>query len=353
MYKIISSEHSTDIAQMEQFIRSHPNCHFLQTPQWREVKTFWNWRGVLSYNAEGELIGALSLLIRPLPLGMSLLYAPRGPICDRADPSVFGELLAGAKEVARAFHALLLHMDPDELDSNRDFRRMMQDFGFREQSDDGFGNIQPQFVFRMGIADRSEAELFARFTQKTRYNIRLAQRKGVVIEEYPGDRMIPDSVIHSFDRLMAVTGERDHFTVRGGEYFRQLLAAFGANASLFLARYQGQPIAGTVAVFYGNKAWYLYGASANEHRNTMPNYLLQWEMLRSALQRGCSIYDFRGVSGDLSEDNPLYGLYRFKKGFNGTFTKFTGLFTYHYRPLLSRLFLRALDIYRKLSGLKK
>lgn len=353
MYKIISSEHSADISQMEQFVRSHQNCHFAQTPQWREVKTFWHWRGVLAYRADGALAGVLSVLIRPLPLGLSMLYAPRGPICDRNDPAVMGELIAGAQEIARASHALLLHMDPDEDNSNEDFRQLMQRFGFREQSDDGFGNIQPQFVFRLDIADKSENDVFAGFTQKTRYNIRLAQRKGVEIEQYPGDRRVPDDVMDSFAQLMEVTGARDNFTVRGGEYFRQLLAAFGADASLFLARYQGDPIAGTIAIFYGNKAWYLYGASSNSHRNVMPNYLLQWEMIRCALARGCSIYDFRGVSGDLSEDNPLYGLYRFKKGFNGTFTKFTGLFTYHYAPLLSRLFLRALDCYRMLTGLKK
>lgn len=93
---------------------------------------------------------------------------------------------------------------------------------------------------------------------------------------------------------------------------------------LYMAFSEGQPIAGTLAIHYGDKVWYLYGASSNEHRNLMPNYLLQWRMIQWAVETGCRIYDFRGVSGDLSEDNPLYGLYKFKKGFGGEFTEFVG-----------------------------
>ena len=87
---------------------------------------------------------------------------------------------------------------------------------------------------------------------------------------------------------------------------------------------ENNPIAGTLAIAYGDKVWYLYGASSNESRNLMPNYLLQWSMIQWSIERGCRMYDFRGVSGDVSEDNPLYGLFRFKQGFGGTFTEFVG-----------------------------
>ncbi|MDP4094849.1 MAG: peptidoglycan bridge formation glycyltransferase FemA/FemB family protein, partial [Bacillota bacterium] len=75
-------------------------------------------------------------------------------------------------------------------------------------------------------------------------------------------------------------------------------------------------------------------ASSNEYRNVMPNYLLQWEMIKWSLESGCEIYDFRGVSGDLDESNPLYGLYKFKKGFNGKFTEFVGEMDYVFKPLI-------------------
>lgn len=349
-YEIISSADSAKLEEMARFIRSHPKGHFLQTPQWREVKTFWNWRGVLAYDSSGRLQGALSLLIRPLPLGMSMLYAPRGPVCDRSDPNVLRVLWAGAREVGRRHHALLLQTDPDELSENRNFRAMMADFGFRERRDEGFGNIQPQFVFRMDMRDKSEDALLAGFSQKTRYNIRLARRRGVTVEQYRGDRPVPDAVMDSFAALMEITGQRDHFTVRGADYFRGLLAAFGHDACLFMARYEGQPIAGTLEVFCGEKAWYLYGASGNAHRNVMPNYLLQWEMIRWAVENKCRIYDFRGVSGDLDENNPLYGLYKFKKGFNSELVEFIG----EYDLVISRFWYDFLKLATKgYQGLNK
>ena len=92
-------------------------------------------------------------------------------------------------------------------------------------------------------------------------------------------------------------------------------------------------IAGTLAILYGDKVWYLYGASSNEHRNLMPNYLLQWSMIQWAIENNCRVYDFRGVSGDISEDNPHYGLYRFKKGFGGDFTEFVGEYDHVIRKL--------------------
>ena len=134
-----------------------------------------------------------------------------------------------------------------------------------------------------------------------------------------GKEMVPD-----FARLMLETGVRDGFVTRQPEYFANMLDNLGEHCRLYMAFYEGEPIAGTLAIHYGDKVWYLYGASSNEHRNLMPNYLLQWRMIQWAVETGCRIYDFRGVSGDLSEDNPLYGLYKFKKGFGGEFTEFVG-----------------------------
>lgn len=86
-------------------------------------------------------------------------------------------------------------------------------------------------------------------------------------------------------------------------------------------------LSGAIYLTWGNKAWYLYGASHNILRDTMPNFLMQYEMIKDSIDNNCSIYDFRGVSGDLNEDNPLYGLYRFKKMFNGDFVEFIGEYT--------------------------
>ena len=134
-----------------------------------------------------------------------------------------------------------------------------------------------------------------------------------------GKEMVPE-----FTRIMVETGVRDNFATRPASYFEAMLDNLGDKCRLYMAFHEGQPIAGTLAILYGDKVWYLYGASSNEHRNLMPNYLLQWSMIQWAIENNCRVYDFRGVSGDISEDNPHYGLYRFKKGFGGEFTEFVG-----------------------------
>ena len=181
-----------------------------------------------------------------------------------------------------------------------------------------FEAIQPRYVFRLNVEGKTEEELLAGFHQKWRYNIRLAERKGVEVR-ICGQEAVPD-----FARLMLTTGVRDGFVTRQESYFADMLTNLGEHCRLYMAYAGGEAIAGTLAIHYGDKVWYLYGASSNEHRNLMPNYLLQWRMIQWAVQTHCRIYDFRGVSGDVSEDNPLYGLYRFKQGFGGDFVEFVG-----------------------------
>jgi len=278
------------------------------------------------------------------------MYAPRGPVCDRKDLYVMVCLLGAADDLAAQMNALELMTDPDELYDNQPFRELMQARGFREQEDNGFDNVQAQHVFRLHLTGKTEESVFADFCQKTRYNIRLAMRKGVQIRIYPGDESIPEEELDAFDRIMQETGNRDHFIPREKAYYKKVFAALGREAVLFMAYLEDMPIAGTIGVYSGRKGWYLYGASSNSHRNVMPNYLLQWEMVRMAMERRCMFYDFRGVPGELTEDNPLYGLYRFKKGFGGTYTKLTGLFVRSYRPILSKCFDVALRLFRILRA---
>lgn len=337
MWREFGKNNLEAVAQMEAFVRAHDKGHFMQLPQWAEVKTHWRWRGILVYHQD-QPVAAMSILIRSLPLGFSLFYAPRGPVCDRNDRRVWNMLMTALKQIAKKHRAVLLYMDPDEFDTNHEFRAILRDLGFWERADEGFGNIQPQHVFRLNLTAGQEADIFKAFSSKTRYNIGLSQRKGVTVRSYSGANEIPKSVVESFSSLMEVTGARDHFCVRRTTYFQGLMKALQGDARLFIAYLDGQPIAGAIEVFCGKKAWYLYGASSNEHRNTMPNYLLQWTMIRRAMEQGCEVYDFRGVPGNPSEDDPLYGLYRFKKGFSGTYTKFTGLFTYYFHPICGTAF---------------
>lgn len=349
MWKIIEKEDIDAVSQMEWFVYNHVNGHFMQTASWSQVKTFWDWCGISIWK-QGEIIGTMLVLIRRLPLGFSVMYAPRGPVCDRNDPTVWEELMEALQYIAKEKRALLLHLDPDEDDSNTQFRQLMYSLGFLEKADDGFGNIQPQYVFRLQLQGRTKDEIFRSFGTKTRYNIGLSLRKDIIVREYTGAEQIPAYIMRDFYTLMQTTGMRDRFYIRDITYFKGLMAALRENAQIYVAYYHDEPIAGAIEVFCGNKAWYLYGASANEYRNVMPNYLLQWVMIQRAKERGCGIYDFRGVPGAVSKEDPLYGLYRFKKGFSGTYTKFTGLFTYSFRPLLCKLWNIGMKLRKRLRA---
>ncbi len=327
------------------FLWQHPKGHFLQSHEWSHVKSSWKWEAVVVRDASGAICGALSVLIRKIvpALPYTLMYAGRGPVCDPHDRATLQALTEGAAALAKEYRAYALQLDPDILSSDTAFCTIMKELGYHHKpGDKNFDGVQPNYVFRLDIAGKTEDELLAAFHSKTRYNLRLSVRKGVTVR-LCGKEMLPD-----FARIMRETGDRDGFITRSEGYFATLLDSLGDNARLYMAFWEDKPIAGTLAIRFGNKVWYLYGASSNAHRNVMPNYQLQWEMIRWALECGCEIYDFRGVSGDLSPDNPLYGLYLFKKGFSGDLCEFSGQFEMIYNKSAYALMTKGVGMARNL-----
>jgi lipid II:glycine glycyltransferase (peptidoglycan interpeptide bridge formation enzyme) len=177
--------------------------------------------------------------------------------------------------------------------------------------------------------------------QKTRYNIRLAEKKEVVIRE--------SDDIDAFYALMQTTGERDQFGVHSREYYQRAYDLFApaGNCTLLLAEYHHQPLAGLMVFAHGRRAWYFYGASSNQERHRMPAYLLQFQAMRWAAARGCEIYDLWGIP-DFDEEvlerefsnreDGLWGVYRFKRGFGGEIRRSIGAWDKVYQPLLYRLY---------------
>ena len=318
MYEFITEK---TLPEYEAFVQSHPKGNFAQSYLWGKQKPMWQWDAIAVRSEDGAIRGSLAVMTRKVPgIGRTLMYGCRSPVCDLDDRETFSQLLDGAKALAKKYKSYVIKIDPDVPSSNTAFSSMLQSFGFRaKEGGKNFEAIQPRYVFRLNVEGKTEEELLANFHQKWRYNIRLAERKGVTVR-ICGKEMVP-----AFSDLMLTTGVRDGFVTRKPEYFAAMLDNLGEHARLYMAFDPNDtPIAGTLAIHYGDKVWYLYGASSNEHRNLMPNYLLQWRMIQWAVETNCRIYDFRGVSGDVSEDNPLYGLFRFKQGFGGDFTEFVG-----------------------------
>jgi lipid II:glycine glycyltransferase (peptidoglycan interpeptide bridge formation enzyme) len=304
----------------------------MQSPEWTKVKSNWKNEIVIIEDQDKNIKGSMSILIRKIPFfKYTIMYSPRGPVCDWDDKETFKDLLDGAKQLAKKYNSYVLKIDPDIGKENEKFGQIVRELGFKVKNDSkNFEGIQPRFVFRLDIKDKTEEEIMAGFHHKTRYNIRLAERKGVTVKL--GDR----KDLSQFHKVMQETGVRDEFVIRSLEYFEKMYDCLAPeHLRLYLAYHEDKLIAGTIAILYGDKVWYLYGASSNEYRNVMPNYLLQWEMIKWAVENGCHIYDFRGVSGDLDESNPLYGLYKFKKGFNGDFTEFIGELDLIFSPFIN------------------
>ncbi|MFZ5597173.1 MAG: lipid II:glycine glycyltransferase FemX [Bacillota bacterium] len=311
-----------DPAEYTDFIKNHPKRHFMQTIEWSRVKE--EWSSLYFIIRDGGVVkGAGSVLLRKLPVvGKNFMYCPRGPVLDYRDTEVLGFFVEKMREISKKYNALMLKIDPDIEISEKEVVDNLWGAGFVQKPQTlNFEGIQPRFVSRLDITGSLD-DIMAGFHHKTRYNIRLAERKGVTVRV--GDR--PDLV--RFQEIMEETGLRDRFVVRSLDYFEKMYDALvpPGYMKLYLAEHQGEILSGAINVTFGNASWYVYGASSNTHRNLMPNYLLQWEMIKRAKEVGCTLYDFRGISGDLDPSNHLYGLYRFKKGFNGVYTEFIGEF---------------------------
>lgn len=337
----------TEKVAFNSFVVQAPKSHILQSWEWGELKAQGEWipYRILVENAERQPVAALSILARRIPvLGKLIFYAPRGPVGDWHNQELMDFLFSEVNKLAREKGAVFLKIDPDVSREDLDFLKYLDSRGFVAAGKaEGFEGLQPKFVFRLDITPDVQT-LQANLHSKTRYNLRLAEKKGVEIKENCSKQDLL-----AFYRLLQETTERDKFLVRPYSYFEDMWDCLVPSGylKLFLAYYQEQPIAGTLAYLFGDKAWYIYGASSNSHRNVMPNYLLQWTMIKWAKANACKIYDFRGVSGDLSKDNPLYGLYRFKKGFNGTFTEFVGEFDLVFSPFYYKLWTNLEPFYQK------
>ncbi|MDP4158780.1 MAG: peptidoglycan bridge formation glycyltransferase FemA/FemB family protein [Bacillota bacterium] len=336
---IDESQHS----RFNNFLAKAGKGHVLQSWEWGEIKSRTGWRPWrLVVEEEGEIVAVVSLLERKIPVvGIPIFYASRGPVLDLRNVKLFDVVLGEIRKLAKTRGAIFLKIDPDVPSSDKELEQYLLAKGFRSaETGKGFEGVQPKYVFRLDISP-DEQTLLANMHQKTRYNIRLAQKKGVQIRR--GTRKdLPE-----FYQVLKETTERDHFLVRAYSYFEDLydsLVPVGLG-ELFIAEYEGNIVSGTLAFVIGDKAWYIYGASSNAYRNVMPNYLIQWEMIRWAKSLGCTLYDFRGVPGHLTEDNPLYGLYRFKKGFNGEYTEFIGEWDLVYRKVIYFLWNRLEPVY--------
>ncbi len=322
------------LAEWNQFLEGHPNAHILQTGEWGELKGGFGWEAVRVVSGD---VG-LQILFRKLPLGFTIAYAPKPVISNQS--SVIGEQFwKEVDSVCRKHRAVFLKIEPDLWEDSPTFALRNTQYGIRKSPH----NIQPPRTIIVDIRG-SEEEILARMKQKTRYNIRLAEKKGVTVRAWDD--------IPAFHRMMLITGGRDQFGVHSLEYYRRAYELFHPTgmAELLVAEFEGKPLA-ALMVFArpsGRRAWYMFGASTDEHRNLMPTYLLQWEAMKWARAKGAEEYDLWGVPYEdeaaleanfETRRDGLWGIYRFKRGFGGELKRSQQAADRVYQPLLYRLYL--------------
>jgi lipid II:glycine glycyltransferase (peptidoglycan interpeptide bridge formation enzyme) len=327
-----------------------PNPHVLQSWAWGEIKSRHGWRATrLLFQEDGRSVAAASVLQRKLPhLPVSILYVPKGPALDWIDVPLARKILGELEQWARQRGALFLKVDPDVYypDDVPAFSPRPACApamaGLLEARGWHFSGEQIQFrnTLLLDLAC-SEDELLATMKQKTRYNVRLSQRRGVTVR--PGTEMD----LELFYTLYTQTAQRDDFVIRPYDYYRDAWGTFmrGGLAHLLLAEVEGEPVAGLLLFTFGPTAWYMYGASSDLHRRHMPNYLLQWEAIRQAKAGDCTLYDLWGAPDDLDESDPMWGVVRFKLGLGGHLARGLGAWDFPAHRIGYRLYAQILPRY--------
>lgn len=343
---------SNDPQNWNEIVAGFPRPHLLQTWEWGQVKAQFGWKPFTrTWEVDGEIAAAALILERTINLGgmaarLRMHYTPKGPLlCDWSDAGLRARVLSDLESFARQRSAFLLKIDPDVpvgsgVPGEPDAQEGLIGTTFeRELSRRGWHFSDEQVQFRNTVLvdlTQSEDDLLAAMKSKTRYNVRLAGRRGVTVRQgRPAD----------FDllyRMYAETAVRDGFAIRGQEYYQAVWQTFSKSGMLtpLVAEVEGEAVAGLMLFAFGGRCWYLHGMSTEAHRNLMPTYLLQWEAMRTGKALGCRTYDMWGAPDEFSEADDMWGVYRFKEGFGGRVLRTIGAWDKPLRPLVFQLYAR-------------
>lgn len=313
-----------DRTAWNQFIASSPNGHVLQSWEWGEVKARTGWRPIRLALTDASVIRAAAhVLVRSLPYGVGrLAYVPKGPVLDYNDTALLDGMLDALRDLATRERVISLKIEPEIVEPSTVGETLVA------------GGLAPSPPVQMRSTiwvdlAAGEDEILARQKQKTRYNIRLAERKGVQVRTGTLDDL-PD-----WYRMYETTSRRDTFTIHGLHYYRTVLETLQPHglANFLLAYHDGDLLAGIIVFAFGQGAQYMYGASSNEKRNLMAPYLVQWRGMQWARERGARIYDLWGIPDRLDEGEDLWGVYRHKRGYGGEIVRYIGAFDLVRAPL--------------------
>lgn len=319
-----------DQRQLNSFIARQEHSPFQQSWEWGRLQEAAGYEILrLGVEEDGALIATATFVKKDLGFGMGYWYCPRGPVVDLGCPisdfeyKAFELIVDGIRRSAENRKNIFLRFEPQSQISNLKLQIMRTI------------DVQPSRTIILDLS-RAEEELLDAMHQKTRYNIRLAEKRGVRITDAGPDRF------DEFWQIMQQTKDRDAFRLHDRDHYRKLieigspssgddLEHSGLMIRLIFAEYENEAIAANIVAFFGDTATYVHGASANENRNVMAPFLLQWHAIQRARQLGCRYYDFYGI-----DEKKWPGVTRFKRGFNGEEKTFPGTYDMIFSPFRYR-----------------
>jgi peptidoglycan pentaglycine glycine transferase (the first glycine) len=361
-----------------------PNPHFLQTYEWGQVKAKYGWSPLYAvWEADGTwkvesdpnlfsvfkspvaaaLILKRQILRNGFAARLSIFYSPKGPLLDWSNEALRARVLNDLQSFAKRHGAIFLKMDPDVLlgtgipQGENDVVAPNGQAVMSELMGRGWEYASDQIQFRNTVLidlTSSEEDMLARMKQKTRYNIRLAQKKGVIVRVGARENL---SMLY---KMYAETSVRDGFVIRDEAYYKTVWELFMAKndvsdpqmpfAEHLIAEVDNEAVAAIFVFYFSGKAYYVYGMSHDKHREKMPTYLLQWEAMKRAKAKGCAIYDLWGAPDRFDESDSMWGVYRFKEGLGGKVVRTLGAWDFAPSPLWYKLYSeiipRLLDVMR-------
>ncbi len=354
-------------SEWNEIISQLPGPHFLQTSEWAQVKEKYGWKPMpfTWRDNSGNVVAAAMILKRQIlksgfTARICILYAPKGPLLDWNNEPLRSRVLNNLQFFAKQQGAIFFKMDPDVVLGRgvpQSASDVIDNSGQTVMSDltsRGWGYSSDQIQFKNTILidlSPTEAEMLARMKQKTRYNVRLAEKKGVTV------RLGTLDDLPMLYQLYAETSVRDGFVIRDEEYYKTVWEMFMRSAVSgqlsavpLIAEVDGELVAGMFLFVLAGRAYYVYGMSRDAHREKMPTYLLQWEAMKRAKANGCTIYDLWGAPDEFIENDSMWGVYRFKEGLGGKVIRTLGAWDYAANKLLYKLYAdimpRVLDVMR-------
>lgn len=354
---------AADLHNWDEQIAVLPGAHLLQTREWAELKAPVGWQGLpyVWHDHAGQLNAAAMILQRRIPIGgfaarLSVLYVPRGPILDWSNPVLRGQVLDDLCVLAKRSGAIFIKIDPDiavgwGISGRPDERdepssaEIVAELKYR-----GWHLSDEQVQFRNTVLldlNSDLSALLAAMKEKTRYNIRLAGRKGVTV------RIGGKGDLDLLYRMYAATATRDSFVIRERDYYMRLWSTMidAGMGEPLIAEVEGEPVAGIVVLRFAGRGYYMHGMSIEAHREKMPNHLLQWTAIQRLKEQGCRVYDLWGAPDVFDEHDRMWGVYRFKEGLGGQVMRGLGAWDLPLRPVYYRLYTqilpRLLEIMRR------